>query len=113
MSAAGEEYAIPDATLMTATVAAPAPASVPKSPPGQWPFVLVSSLTVVGLAVFVLGDPLRGLLAVVLALSLAGLLRLSLPTATAGWLVSRSRLVDAGGFLVLAAALAAVTLLLL
>ncbi len=110
MSTAGEEYAIADASLRPV---AAAPVRVAKAPPGQWPFMLVAGFTVMGLALFTLGATRPGLLGLAVAMGLAGLLRLVLPTATAGWLTSRSRLWDAAAFGILGAAMAAVALLLL
>lgn len=67
----------------------------------QLPTLVVLLLTLVGLVVVVGVDAQPGLVLVGLALLLAGGLRLSLTPRRAGWLVVRTRGVDAAVLLVL------------
>lgn len=109
-TAPGDDYLLVDATaLLGAADSAPAR---PTDPPAQWPFLLVGLVALVGLLFVAAGSLLQGLYGLVVAMSLAALLRLVLPTRTVGWLASRSRVFDAGGFAVLALGLAAATVLL-
>lgn len=111
-TASGDEYLVVDssALLAAADVEVSQPV-VAKAPVAQWPFLLVAVLAVGGLLLIGTGSLRHGLTGLVVAMGLATLLRLVLPTATAGWLTSRSRLVDAAGFALLAGALGGVTLL--
>jgi hypothetical protein len=90
-------------------VAAPA---VEKTPAAQWPYLVVSLVASVGMVLIALGSLREGLIGLALAMGLASGVRLVLPSTTAGWLTSRSRLVDAGLFAALGLALGAVTYLL-
>ena len=90
----------------------PALVVVPEPRVSQWPFLLVTLVGLSGLAFIALGRLQQGVLGLLLAVALASALRLVLPTRTAGWLTSRSRVVDAAGFAALAVGLAATLFLL-
>lgn len=113
-TASGDEYLVAEsaARLVTAEISAPA-AIDDGDPAGQWPFLIVGLVGLVGLVLIASGSLLRGLSGLTVAMALAGMLRLVLPARTAGWLSSRSRMLDVAGFTVLACALGAVTLLLM
>ncbi|MFN8184313.1 MAG: DUF3017 domain-containing protein [Candidatus Nanopelagicales bacterium] len=113
-AASGDEYLVADSAAVLGAAEIPAVAIAPaQEPPAQWPFLLVAVVTLGGLALIGTGSLLQGLVGLVVAISLAALLRLVLPARTAGWLVSRSRWFDVGGFALLAGGLAGVTLLLM
>lgn len=103
-TASSDEYLVGDAAIS---------ASLDEKPPRlQWPFLIVAVLAMGGLALFALGSLNRGIAALVLSMGLAAALRLVLPSATAGWLASRSRSVDVLCFAGLAAGLAGTLMLL-
>lgn len=110
-TASGDEYLIAESATLIAAADAPA-TPVGASPTSQWPYLLVSVIAVAGLGLIAIGLLREGLLALTAALAVAAGVRLVLPSATAGWLSSRSRTIDAGVFAGLAAALGAVTLML-
>jgi Protein of unknown function (DUF3017) len=112
-TASGDDYLVADpATLLTAADTSAPLAGEAKAPTAQWPFLIVAAVAVFGLGLITTGSLQQGLAGLVAAMALAALLRLVLPTATAGWLGSRSRGADVAGFAVLAVALGTVTLLL-
>lgn len=103
-TASGDDYLVtPDTTAVV---------TVPESRVTQWPFWLVTAVGIVGLGLIAVGRLQQGILGLVVAVGLSAMLRLVLPTRTAGWLVSRSRIVDAAAFATLAAGLAATLFLL-
>ncbi|MBW3638833.1 MAG: DUF3017 domain-containing protein [Actinobacteria bacterium] len=63
--------------------------------PRQLPALVVMALTGLGLVVAITIQPRPGMIIVGLALLLAAGLRLTLPTRRAGWLVVRTRTLDA------------------
>ncbi len=90
----------------------PAVVSIPETRTWQWPFLLVVGVGLLALGLIATGRLQQGVLVMAVAVGLAGLLRLVLPARTAGWLVSRSRTLDAALSFALAAALAATVYLL-
>ncbi len=110
-AASGEDYLVSDSAVLLGAVEAPAQAPA-QAPRAQWPFVLVSVVALAGLTLVLFDSLQQGLLGLTLALGLAAVMRLVLPSRTAGWLASRTRIVDVGLLATLAASLCAVTLLL-
>ena len=90
----------------------PALVVVPEPRATQWPFLLVTLVGFSGLALIGVGRLQQGILGLLMAVGLAAGLRLVLPTRTAGWLTSRSRVLDAAAFAALAVGLAATLYLL-
>ncbi len=110
-TASGDEYLVADSASLPAARHVVAPA-VEKTPAAQWPYLVVSLVASVGLVLIALGSLREGLIGLALAMGVASVVRLVLPSTTAGWLTSRSRLVDVGLFAGLGLALVAVTYLL-
>jgi hypothetical protein len=110
-TASGDEYLVADSTALQASRQVAAPA-VEKSPPAQWPYLVICLFASVGLILIALGSVSEGLTGLALAMGVASVVRLVLPSTTAGWLTSRSRVVDVGLFAALGLALGAVTYLL-
>ncbi len=81
------------------------PASVATKSLRQLPSLVVLAAVVAGLALTAAVEAQPGVIVVGLALLLAGALRLSLPTRRAGWLVVRTRGLDATFLLVVGFAL--------
>jgi hypothetical protein len=90
----------------------PARVAVPETRVTQWPFLLVVVVGLGGLALIALGRLQQGVVGLAVAVGLAALLRLLLPERTAGWLVSRHRLLDVAALAVMALALVATVFLL-
>ncbi len=112
-AASGDEYLVADSATLLAVPESVPQSIVAKPPTAQWPFLLVAAVALGGLVLIGVGSLQQGLVGMVVAMALAALLRLMLPVTTAGWLTSRSRMVDVAGFALLAAGLGAVTLMLL
>jgi hypothetical protein len=106
-AASGEDYLVSDSAALLGTVEAPA-----EAPRAQWPFVIVAVVALAGIVLIAFDSLQQGLLGLALALALAAVMRLVLPARTAGWLASRTRMVDVGLLAALGASLCAVTLLL-
>lgn len=106
-TASGDEYLV--AAVAPATVVEPVVVTPVKS--RRWPFLVVLTLGLLGLALIATGLLQQGVVGLILAFGLAALLRLVLPGRSAGLLASRTRVLDACGFAALAAAMAATLLL--
>jgi hypothetical protein len=105
-TASGDEY------RWTGPAVAAAPTAEIEIRPRRWPFALVVSVALLGLALIAAGQVHQGVVGLCVAFGLAAVLRLVLPGRTAGLLASRTRVLDACGFAALAAAMAATLLLL-
>jgi hypothetical protein len=102
-TASGDDYLVAES---------PALAAVERTRTTQWPFILVATLVLAGLGLIAVGRVQQGVAGMVVAFGLAAVLRLVLPVRTAGWLASRSRIIDASAFGLLSAGLAATIYLL-
>lgn len=111
-TASGDDYIVADPVALVSADEVLVVAPAAQNPRLQWPFLLVALVCGAGLAFVAAGALREGVAAVVISLALATALRLMLPSRTAGWLSSRSRVVDTACFAAAAVGLAGTLFLL-